>query len=861
MRKSRRDQARETSGNVEEEDEADPAEMLKLGTLSPRKNVVLDSRKLVPAHYFDEHFDLSVPALFYKTFYDGTPHKELAIKIDGYLEFVERDLTDKLNKRSDAFFKALRDMQSLQLTVAGSNQRITDIQDYLRAADDELVVNSLEIVNKKTKKHNFVKVQKMMRMMQAVHRSIPNIEKMIAEEDFFGALETIRSAEHAIKHDLKGATALGGFQAKLDRLNKVIKGNLSAQFVDIACGSDVLLSDAVQKLRPLVVEMQTIGQLISTLETYSEIQHQNIKRLVLECFTPLDNTGVPLQTSNGNLGRADIHEPNILSSSSSSIHHDHDSHLSGLASHEPMFNESEEKAMHIYEAAVERVEMEEFFPKLQTILTELLNYIVRFKEVHHLIDQVFKDLDEKERKNINMLKQEFEEHALSSSTEPTSSTANGTSEVISSSSSTAPVASATAPTTTSPQDDTSPITREEISKLEVENQLQKRLRTQISLDSADMVFVSAELINTLIARLLRARAEQHTRMSVQGFASFYNVVSNFVRTVDKQVGRPCPSLRVVINAQAKAMIIDWDRRMCEKMSHTLHAEEWTRAEVAPDFAAILHCLYTPKQNIHTLEPSKEAENAKSLTLGTERYTFVLSELIFVKLLYDYLVFLDTLPSLYTEVITKIGEAINLWSKLTYGLILKGGALENGVVTGSINVAHLSLAANCLGVQLVLIPRIKERVLAYIHDPNEISVLSCLDKSTEECTTHQQAIYSKMITTMRNRLETCFKMYKIDEATDKINPAIAKLMEATQKMHKILKSYLGTTPFKAVFKQIISMYNNQIKQHISQLTIKTPKEKAKLLNDIHHILTELRSLDNVEDPTDELVEYVHERFKA
>lgn len=812
------------------DEEVDPSELMS-GTHGHRKNVVIDSRKSVPAHFFEEQFDLSLPATFYKTLYDGTPHNELVVKLDSYLELVERDLTDKLNKRSDAFFRALRDMQALHLTVKAAYRGTEDIRNNLRIADEELVVKSLDIVNKKTKKGNFVKIQKMLRLLQAVHRSVPNIERLIEREQYFDALETIRSAEHAIKNDLRGCNSLDGFQAKLDKLNKMIRGHFSAQFVDIACGSDILVPEATEKLRPLIGEMQSIGQLISTLETYSEIQQQSIKRIVLECFTPLD--GLTSTT----IGTPKSARRDALQRHSSTPTLTDEPHLASPST--PIFNESEEHDMGLYERSTKELEMTDFMPKLTSILDELLAYIVRMKDVHNLIDQVFKDADDREKRHIAALKEELGQQSAAAP------------ELDRSSSST--------PSSSEPPVEL--VTREQIMHLEDENQLQKRLRTQICIDSADMVFAAAELANTLISRILRSRSEKHQRLPVQAFADFYHVISGFVKSVDKQVGRPCPSLRVVMNSQAKTMFADWDKRMCVKLSHTLNSEDWARAEIAPDFAAILLCLYTPKQSIHSIDTTNHTDNVKTLTLGQDRFTFVNSELIFAKLLYDYLIFLDTLPSMYAEVISKIAEAINLWSKLTYGLVLKQGAVENQVVQGNINVGHLSLAANCLGVQLSLIPKIKERVLSYIQDAVDISVLSALDRSTEECTTHQQEIYSKMITTMRNRVDACFKVYKVDEVTDKVNPAVVKLMESTQKMHKILRTYLSPNTFRAIFRQIIGAYNSQIRSHITALSVKTAKEKAKLLNDIHHILTELRALDGVEDPTDELVDFVHERFKA
>lgn len=846
-RKLKRDQARLENGTDDTNDEEIDPEELMSGAHGHRKNRVIDSRKAVPSHFFDENFDLAVPAMFYKCFYDGTPHGELSGKLDGYLELVERDLTDKLNKRSDAFLRALRDMQSLHLSVKASYRGLEGIRSNLKESDEELVVKSLEIVTKKTRKGNFLKVQKLMRLLQAVHRSVPNIEKLIEKEMYFEALETIRGAEHAMNNELRGASSLEGFQTKLDRMSKMIRGHLSAQFVDIACGYDVLLPEASDKIKPLVVEMQTIGQLISTLETYAEIQQQSIKRLVLECFTPISDNlnGTSLNSSSSGIqapstplsARRDAIQRH---SSASSVH---DSILSPSA---PMFNESEEHNMNIYETATQSQEMSDFLPKLKSILDELLAYVVRMKEVHTLVDQVFKDVDDREKRRIASLKEELDKQNANGGSESKNGNTSDGEDGASSSSN---------------ENTSTGVTREQIMALEEENQLQKRLRTQISIDSADIVFSGAELANTLIARLLRARSETHQRLPVQEFAEFYNVVANYVKSVDKQVGRPCPSLRAVLNTQARTMFADWDKRMCAKLSHTLNAEDWARAEIPPDFAAILQCLYTPKQSLHALDTTSHSDNVKTLTLGTERFTFVNSELIFAKLLYDYLIFLDILPSMYADVIAKIAEAINLWSKLTYGLVLKQGAVENQVVQGNINVGHLSLAANCLGVQLTLIPRIKERVLSYIQDATDISVLSSLDRATEECTTHQQEIYSKMITTMRNRVDACFKAYKVDEVTDKINPAVVKLMESTQKMHKILKTYLSPNTFKAIFRQIISAYNAQIKSHISALSVKTAKEKAKLLNDIHHILTELRALDGVEDPSDELVEFVHERFRA
>jgi hypothetical protein len=844
QRKVRRDQAKAETGD---EPEDDPSALLTLGTaMSPRKNVVVDSRKEVPSHFFDEGFDLSLASTFYKCFYDGTPHKELANKIDSYLELVERDLTDKLNKRSDAFFRALRDLQSLHLTVASSYRTMEVLKENLGTADEELVVKSLDIVSKKTKRANYTKIQRLLRLLQAVSRSIPGIEALIEKEDFFGALETIRAAENAMKNELRGAASLGGFQTKLDRFNKIIRGHLSAQFVGLATGSDVLLDDAVQKIRPLVVEMQSIGQLISTLETYSEIQHQNIKRITSECFTPEEDS---IHASADFSAAFPISIPGSPSSSSSET-----SQQSSIGLSSPIFNDSEERNMRIYETAAANMKQEDFLPKLQGLLDELLSTIIRLKEVHQLIDQVFKDLDEKEKRNIALMKSDLvkiESGDALKTSKPPAQPSNGDHNGADASS--------------DEEDDDSgdliAVTRADIAKLEEENQLQKRLRTQISFDSSEMVYVSAELSNTLIARLLRARSAEHLTMPVQAFSSLYNAVQHFIVHVDKNVGRPCPTLRVILNGQAKAMFNAWDTKMCAKLSATLDVERWMRAEIANDFVAVIMCLYTPKQNIHHKEVPEGAENVKTLTLGSERFSFVNSELIFLDMLYDYLVFLDTMPTMYPEVISKIAEAINLWSKLTYGLVLKQGAVENQVVQGNINIGHLSLASNCLGVQLALIPKIKERVISYIHDPSEISVLSNLDRATEECTTHQQEIYSKMISTMRSRVDTCFKVYKVDEATDKITPSVEKLVDATKKMHKILKTYLSPTPFKAIFRQIISVYNAQIKAHITALNIKTPKEKAKLLTDVHFILTGLRSLEGVDDPSDELAEFVHERFKA
>lgn len=736
---------------------------------------IIDARKEVPPHFFDENFDLAIPQTFYKTFYDGTSHHILSEKVIHYLDIIESDLMERLNRRSESFFRALRDLQSLHLTISDTFKTINELKERLLISDEELILNNLVVFSKNTKKTNLKKLVKKFEIIKFIHKSLPTIKKLIVEEKNFQAIEIVKFLENRLENELLGTECYTIFKYKLTQLYNEIKSNLSRIFVELACGYDVLLEQEIQKLKPLIFELQSTSQLINTLENYNEIQLIWVKDTIFDCFK--------------------IQNEQILQKND--------------AIQFTIKNQSE----------IENIAFEEFVTKLSTLLEIIYSRMVRMREVKILIEQFFEELGEREKKIQDEEKKN-----------------DGNNE------------------------NKKKIQDEEKENNQNEKTFQKKLRIQIKLDLAEIAFDVYELANNLISKIMNLREESHRRISFHEFSHLNDIVSNFITNSNKCVERSSTTLKSIVLGQNKLLIEDWHKKMTKKLSHTLNSENWVRAEIAKEFEIIIQCLFTPSCPITSLGSSGNSENLTSIKLGSESFILINSELIFCKMIYDYLVFLDTFPSMKSYIVTYISDVILLWSKLTFELLLKLSAMKNGAIqTKSINVGHLSLSSNCLSVQIILIPKIKERVLKYFQDSDDISILPYLDNSLIECTQHQQEIFLKIINTMKKKVSTTINTFKTDTSNDSISSSISQLVQTTEKIHKVLQNYLNFTNFKSIFKKIISMYNTEFKSYINGLQIKSPKEKSKLVNNMMFLINAIKEL-GLEGQTEEILELIHQKFK-
>lgn len=78
----------------------------------------------------------------------------------------------------------------------------------------------------------------------------------------------------------------------------------------------------------------------------------------------------------------------------------------------------------------------------------------------------------------------------------------------------------------------------------------------------------------------------------------------------------------------------------------------------------------------------------------------------------------------------------------------------------------------------------------------------------------------------------------------VSPFVVAVGRATAQMHKVLSSVLPDAEVATVFARILSMINKTFPSYFRNVSMETPVGKARVLRDVSHLLTCLRSLRGV-----------------
>lgn len=382
----------------------------------------------------------------------------------------------------------------------------------------------------------------------------------------------------------------------------------------------------------------------------------------------------------------------------------------------------------------------------------------------------------------------------------------------------------------------------------------------IKVDVRDMLNGIYDYVNSHIMKIFKSRKEQNKKFTSQKFSEFHNISLDFIKNCEVLFNRES-TLRGALLVQRRSFIDHVHSNNLSKLSMILESETFIRAEIANEFATILNCLMDPNSSLFFERTEDSRENTKDIKINNEKFILLNCSLLFSKMIYDYLVILEYMPTIYVDIITRISELFRSFNSKLYQLVLGRGAVKLSNVK-TISATHLALVCQTISLVITLWPNIQERIKNYLVDPQkEIVLFQDLENVMKDYVTHRQEIFVMFVSMMGSRLETLFKGYKIMDYSKEPSKPFVDLFEKTKSLHKILKALIHKEHFQLVFKQIMSVYYQKLSVIFMNLGIKTPKEKEKLLNDVIYLSSKFKELDGIDDPSDMLIEFVHSEIKV
>ncbi|EIN07187.1 Vps54-domain-containing protein [Punctularia strigosozonata HHB-11173 SS5] len=347
-------------------------------------------------------------------------------------------------------------------------------------------------------------------------------------------------------------------------------------------------------------------------------------------------------------------------------------------------------------------------------------------------------------------------------------------------------------------------------------------------DLADILSSATELGNARMGKVVLARSEQHTKLDLPDFMTFFQESWDFVVKCEVICRRMTVGLRGVIVSQAKSFLQAFHQARISQSAEFVHDEQWSASPVMPETQHLVSMLLDasvrdppewilkpnsssesapqtlavngtastsppvpPPTSPTPLSPSKPAANgsaaaAKHLRIEDRTYFAVASTVQVLTLLVDYLKVIVNLSMLTTETMSRVIEFMKAWNSRTCQVVLGAGAMRSAGLK-NITAKHLALASQSLSIMISLVPYVRETFRRHL-SPKQAVMLVEFDKLKRDLQDHQEEIHRKLIQIMGDRLAVHIKdLQAVDWAKPRpgVNAYMEMLVKETVTLHKVL----------------------------------------------------------------------------
>jgi hypothetical protein len=187
-------------------------------------------------------------------------------------------------------------------------------------------------------------------------------------------------------------------------------------------------------------------------------------------------------------------------------------------------------------------------------------------------------------------------------------------------------------------------------------------------------------VEKLLQDMLLLRADSLRRVGVDFIANVFVKCDKVVTTLDGMLAtcqpaepsRPKPRtkmIRATVLSIGKGFLEMFHTNKVSQMSLILDNEQWTQAEVAAEFKDIVLGLLHPSLLQHTdgnnpASPRGAKDNQQELVIDGEKFVVLNSELMFFKLISDYLTCFRKIPLIRPDVIIRVVEMFKVMNSAT-----------------------------------------------------------------------------------------------------------------------------------------------------------------------------------------------------
>ncbi|XP_075352935.1 vacuolar protein sorting-associated protein 54 isoform X2 [Mycteria americana] len=651
---------------------------------------------------------------------DAASSKLLQEKLSHYLDIVEVNIAHQISLRSEAFFHAMTSQHELQDYLRKTSQAVKLLREKISKIDKVMCEGSLRVLRLSLTRNNCIKAYNKLKLMATVHQTQPTVQLLLSTSEFVGALDLISTTQEVLQQELQGIHSFRHLGSQLCELEKLIDKMMIAEFSTYARNDlNRPLEDDCQILEEERLVSLVFGLLkqrkLNFYEIYGDEMIITAKNIIKQCVV---NTVSQIE---------EIDTEVVVK----------------LADQMRMMN------------------FPQWFDLLKNIFSKFTIFLKRIKAtlntIHSVVflvldkNQKTRDLEDTLQKNsakdstvdteVAYLTHEgmFISDAFSEGDLPpvaaddTTSQRNTSpnSEPCSSDSVSEP--ECTTDSSSSKEQTTSSVTPGGVEMMISDDMKLTDLElVRLANNIQELLYNASDICHDRSVKFLMARAKDGflEKLNSSEFVALSRLMEGFILDTEQICGRKSMSLRGALQSQANRFVNRFHEERKTKLSLLLDNERWKQAEVPAEFQDLVDSVSDGRISLPEKKPAatEERKPTEFLIVEGQKYATVGTVLLLIRIILEYCQCVDNIPSITTDMLTRLSDLLKYFNSRSCQLVLGAGALQ---VVGlkTITTKNLALSSRCLQLIVHYIPIIRAHFEARLQ-PKQFSMLRHFDHITK-----------------------------------------------------------------------------------------------------------------------------------
>ncbi|XP_042301331.1 vacuolar protein sorting-associated protein 54 [Sceloporus undulatus] len=737
---------------------------------------------------------------------DAASSKLLQEKLSHYLDIVEVNIAHQISLRSEAFFHAMTSQHELQDYLRKTSQAVKMLRDKIGQIDKVMCEGSLKVLRLSLTRSNCIKAYNKLKLMATVHQTQPTVQLLLSTSEFVGALDLIATTQEVLQQELQGIHSFRHLGSQLCELEKLIDKMMIAEFSTYACND---------LNRPLEEESQILEE----------------DRLVSLVFGLLKQRKLNFFEIYGN--EIIITAKNIVKQC-----------VVNTVSH---IEEIDTEVVVKLADQMRMMNFPQWFDLLKDIFSNFIIFLKRIKATLNVIRSVVllvldKNQRSKELEHASAQKNSTKESIidtevaylthegmfisdafsegdfastaadsvcqrnLSPDSEPSSSDSVSEPECTTDSSSSK---EQTSSSTTPGGIDI--MIGEDIKMSELEL---GRLANNIQ----ELLYSASDICHDRSVKFLMARAKDGflEKLNSTEFVALSRLMETFILDTEQICGRKSMSLRGALQSQANRFVNRFHDERKTKLSLLLDNERWKQADVPAEFQDLVDSISDGKIALPEKKTGAPEERKPTdfLVVDGQKYAVVGTVLLLIRIILEYCQCVDNIPSIATDMLTRLSDLLKYFNSRSCQLVLGAGALQ---VVGlkTITTKNLALSSRCLQLIVHYIPVIRAHFEARLQ-PKQFSMLRHFDHITKDYHDHIAEISAKLVAIMDSLFDKLLSKYEVKAPVP--STCFRNICKQMAKMHEAIYDLLPEEQTQVLFLRINASYKLHLKRQLAHLNV-------------------------------------------